>query len=473
MKLHLCALLTAISPALTQSGAALQAPTIAEVDAVFAEYDTTDAPGMSVAVLRDGEFIHLRGYGLASLEHSIPNTPETIFRIGSTSKQFTAACIALLVLRGELDLDADIREFFPKMWRHDPPVTVRHLVHHTSGMRDYSDLIFLADGDFDDFITPEESIRALELQRGLAFEPGTDWQYSNSNYLLLGEIVHRVSGASLAEFAADHLFDPLGMEHSHFQDLATHVVRGRAWGYSPGEGGEFELDITILDHVGDGSVFTTVLDLARWDANFYDCALPEGEAFLELMLTEGLLDSGEGTGYGFGLDLDEYRGLRVVRHGGAWVGYRAELLRFPEQQLSIICLANRSDAEPWQLANEVADVLLADSFVEGSTDDDEQEPSREARPAEQPAPEYSLEDLQPLLGTFWSPELERNYEFVLHRDALALMVRGKPRRLKTLAGELTFRRAGLRFTFLRDPQGQVQGATMGNSRYGDFVLERR
>jgi CubicO group peptidase (beta-lactamase class C family) len=299
------------------------------VDAVFRRFDGEEHPGMSVAIYRDSEVVYARGFGLASVEYGVPNEPDTVFRIGSTSKQFTAACIALLAVRGELDVESDVRAHIPELHAFDPPVTIRNLVHHTSGIRDYINLASFG-GHEVEALTPEGSIEDIARQESLAFPAGERFQYSNSNYLLLGEIVQRTSGMSLAEFARKNLFEPLGMDDTHFHDRHEHVVWNRAFGYSPGRDREFGLDITRLDHVGDGGIFTTVNDLLLWDDSFYTDAIAPGTGFLELMHDVGFTTDGTSTNYGFGLFLGEHRGLRTVSHGGAWVGFRAEVLRFPD-----------------------------------------------------------------------------------------------------------------------------------------------
>lgn len=454
------------------------------VDEVFAAYDTDDAPGMSVAVLRDGQTLYARGYGLASLEYGIPNGPETVFRIGSTSKQFTATCIAMLALRGELDLDADVRTWFPAMHEYESPVTVRHLVHHTSGIRDYIELETLAWGRGELCVTPQQSIAAIERQRGLAFAPGERYQYSNSNYLLLGEIVRRVSGETLAEFAEARVFGPLGMENSHYQDRHDRVVANRAFGYSQGPGGEWRLDITTLDHVGDGSVFTTVRDLALWDANFYGNRLEGGEELLPLMHTTGVLNDGSELDYAFALGIDTYRGLRTVSHGGAWVGYRAQMTRFPDQRFTVICLANRSDVNPSTLCLRVADVYLeaelaaAEAALAAAAADDTAEQAEPAGASpDEPRERGSTPDpeaVQDLLGGYWSPELEVEWELRIE-DGRLVLDRGlaRPSRLRALAAADELRHGPHTLRFQRDGEGRPTGFLLSSDRYGDFVFTRR
>ncbi len=339
------------------------------VDAVFVDYDSTRAPGCSLGVIQDGELVYARGYGMASLDHGVPLGPRSVFRIASTSKQFTAFSIQLLVDRGEVDLDADVRTYLPELPEYPWPVTVRHLVNHTSGYRDYLSINWLAGTRDEDYYTDAEVLDLLSRQRELNFEPGSRFLYSNSGYFLLGQIVLRVTGKTLREFAADEIFGPLGMKQSHFHDNHREIVPERAIGYSPADEGGFEIDLTTLEMIGDGGVFTSVEDLARWDANFYQPRVG-GEATIAKMLEQGVLNSGESIDYASGLEISEYRGLRRVTHGGAFVGYRAQLARFPDQRLSVICLCNRGDASPSRLVQEVADLYLADHLAESDGADE-------------------------------------------------------------------------------------------------------
>jgi len=333
----------------------------AAVDKVFAKWDSTHSPGAALAVIRDGEIVYARGYGMANLELGVPITPTTVFRIGSTSKQFTAASIALLSLQGKLSLGDDIRKWVPELPEFEDPITIRHLVHHTSGMRDYLVLSTVATLRGDDYYTPGDTLDMLSRQKGRNFRPGDEHFYCNSGYFLMGVIVERASGKTLAEFAREQIFEPLGMENTHFHDDHTMVVKKRADGYSPTEDG-YRIDMTTLDHVGDGGVFTTVEDLYLWDQAFYTGRL--GEELMDLMHTTGVLNNGEKLDYAFGLMVDEYRGLKRVHHAGGFVGFRADLLRFPEQRFSVVCLANLGSIDPPALAMEVAEIYLADEFTE-------------------------------------------------------------------------------------------------------------
>lgn len=339
------------------------------VDRLFVEWDRSDSPGCALGIIEDGQFVYKRGYGMATLEHNVPITSRTVFRIASTSKQFTATCIALLVEQSRIALDDDIRKYLPELPEYGYPVTIRHLVHHTSGLRDYIELMELAGMRDQDFYTDDEALEMLARQKALNFAPGEEYLYSNTGYYLLGIIVRRASGQSLRAFAEENIFRPLGMASTHFHDDHAEIVPQRATGYSPNEEkekGGYRIDETTLDIVGDGGVFTTAEDLSLWDQNFYRNRLGQGgDVLVQQILTPGVLNNGDPLNYAFGLVVGDYRGSRMISHSGGFVGFRAEMIRFPGQKFSVICLANLSTIEPTRLARQVADIYLADQLEEG------------------------------------------------------------------------------------------------------------
>ena len=332
------------------------------LDAVFSAYDKFDSPGCALGVVRNGKFIYARGYGMANLEYAIPLSPKSVFDIGSTSKQFTATSILLLQQQGKLSLDDDIRKFVPEIPAYQKPVTIRHLLHHTSGLRDYLTLMSLVGTDFDGVTTDDDALALIVRQKALNFSPGDEFLYSNSGFFLLSVIVKRASGKSLREFAAENIFGPLGMANTHYHDDHTMIVPRRATGYDKSEKGGFIIGMSGFEQTGDGAVYTTVEDLLKWDQNFYNPQVG-GPDLLAQLQTTGVLNSGEKITYARGLVVQAYKGLKKVSHGGSWAGYRAELLRFPEKNFSVICLCNLGATNPSALAQKVADVFLADSYT--------------------------------------------------------------------------------------------------------------
>ncbi|HEX4948551.1 MAG TPA: serine hydrolase domain-containing protein, partial [Blastocatellia bacterium] len=254
----------------------------------------------------------------------------------------------------------DVRKLIPELPAYQKPVTIRHMLNHTSGLRDYLTLFSLAGVDFDSTTGDKEALNIIVRQKQLNFAPGEDWLYSNSGFLLLSQLVKRASGKTLAQFAKEHIFDPLGMKDTHFHDNHTMIVPKRATGYAPAQSG-FRIDMSNFEQTGDGAVYTTIEDLLLWDQNFYQPKVG-GQVMLDQLQTLGMLNNGKKLDYALGLFVDEYKGLRRVHHGGSWAGYRAELMRFPTQKFTVACLCNLATTNPTNLATKVADIYLANEF---------------------------------------------------------------------------------------------------------------
>jgi CubicO group peptidase (beta-lactamase class C family) len=355
-----------------QSPSSTDTPLATRVDAVFSRFDKPDSPGCALAVIRDGQIIYERGYGMSNLEYGIPISPSSIFHIASISKEFTAMSVLMLAQQGKLSLDDDVRKYVPEVPDFGHLITIRHLIHHTSGLRDQWSLLELAGWREDDVITEGDILDLVSRQKGLNFKPGDEHLYSNTGYTLLAVIVKRVSGQSLREFADANIFKPLGMSRTHFHDDHSMLVKDRTSAYQPRSGGGLKVSIPVFDTYGATSLFTTVEDMAKWDQNFVDKKVG-GEKVIEQMLTPGVLNSGKKLTYAFGLSLGEYKGLKTVGHGGSDAGYRADFIRFPDQRFSVVCFCNVSTANPSMLTRRVADIYLADKV--------KQEPPRPAATA--------------------------------------------------------------------------------------------
>ena len=434
------------------------------VDAVFADFAAADGPGCSVGVIQDGQLIGAQGYGMGNLDHGIPNGPSTVFRMASVSKQVTAGAIALLALRGELDLDAPVRRYLPNFPDYPDPPTVRHLVHHTSGVRDYVGLMRLAGNRDEDFYTNREVLAAINRQRGLNFQPGAEYLYSNAGYFLLGQIVASVSGQSLREFAETHFFAPLGMTDTHFHDDHNEIVARRAIGYSPAEDG-FRIHVTTLDMVGDGGLFTSVEDWVAWDRNLETGAVGGGSDWVALMHQRGVLNSGDTIPYAFGISHGEHRGLATVGHGGAWVGYRTAMTRYPETGYSFVALCNRSRINPTRLIAATAEVYLEDRMDPVEDPGEPEERTTAATPAGEPeedAPREAITGRDRYAGSFYSPELDATYHIrVVGAEGLTLRA-GKWDPVTLLeADDGALRGQGLAFRF----------ADFADGRFRSFMLD--
>jgi len=430
-----------------------------KVDKLFAQWDKSDSPGCAIGVIKDGKLVYKRGYGSANLDYNAPLSPESVFYIASTSKQFTAASILLLVKRGAISLDDDIRKYFPELPKYEAPITVKHLGRHTSGVRDYLELMVMTGRKPDEPFGNEEAVELIARQKGLNFKPGEKFMYSNSNYVLLAEIVRRASGKSLREFADENIFRPLGMASTHFNDDRTAVVKNRVISYAPIGGGRFRQFVKTIEAMGDGNLLTTIEDLAKWDQNFYDNKVG-GEIFGRQMLTRTKLDSGEEFPYGFGLVNEEYRGLKAASHGGAFMGFRTEMIRFPEQRFTAICLCNVSVANPSALAKQVADLYLADQLKPAVPVSH----NAPAAPKPQEPPALTAEQLYEYAGDYYSEELDTTYRIVVEEGKLLIKVRNAPRGSLSSQSKDEFGLLGATFSFARNDQRQITGFVLNGGR---------
>jgi CubicO group peptidase (beta-lactamase class C family) len=332
---------------------------INKVDAIFSEYAKPDLPGCALGIYRNGAIAYSHGYGMASMELGVPITPQTVFDIGSTSKQFTAFSILLLQQQGKLSVNDDIRKFLPEMPDYGKPITLHHLMTHTSGLRDYAGLFDLAGIPEQNLTNDQDAVDLIVRQKALNFIPGEEWDYSNSGFFLLSQVINRVTGKSLRDFDQENIFRPLGMTSTQIFNDHTLVIPHRATGYSyDDERKTFGVEMSNFEQTGDGSVQTSVEDLQRWDENYYTAKLGGPDLIREMQVV-GKLNNGKEHTYAAGLEISTYRGQPVVSHGGAWAGYRAELMRFPKQHTSIAVLCNVAQSMPTVRAYRVADVILA------------------------------------------------------------------------------------------------------------------
>jgi CubicO group peptidase (beta-lactamase class C family) len=335
----------------------------ARVDAVFARWNTADSPGCTVAASRDATTLVSRAYGLADLEQGTRNTPDTIVEAGSISKQFTAAAMILLARDGKLSLEDQARRYLPELPDYGRPLTIRQMLAHTSGLRDWGDLAAVS--GWPRGTRAHRHAHVLDIasrQRALNFLPGEEWSYSNTGYNLAAVIVARASGQSFAAFSRDRLFAPLGLTRTSWRDDYRRVVRGRATAYTIDTGGTIRTMMPFEDVHGNGGLLTTVGDLIAWNEHLASDTQGGAALAVELERPSRLADGRE-TGYGLGLFLGTYKGLREISHGGATAGYRAFLARYPEARASVAVLCNADNAGTAQLAHQVADLVLADRLT--------------------------------------------------------------------------------------------------------------
>ncbi|MBK7090392.1 MAG: serine hydrolase [bacterium] len=331
----------------------------ASIDSICAPYSASGSPGCVIAVVKDGKTIFAKGYGLADLDNDVPMTVNSVLDIGSNTKQFTVTSILLLEEQGKLSLDDDLRKHIPEFPQYPWKITLRHLAQHTSGIRDYFDLLTLKGMGIGNNYPDEEYFKLIYSQSELNFPPGEQHMYSNSGFILLAEVVRRVSGMPMAQFAQENILDALGMKNAVFFDDPYRIVKHRTSSYGPFPDGGYWSGASIATNIGDGGILSDVGDLAIWDANFYENKLGKKDPNLMRKLeTRTVLNNGDTMVWALGLRHDENNGHHVIRHGGAYFGFRSEIARFPEQHLTVIVLANLATIEATGLAYQVADLYL-------------------------------------------------------------------------------------------------------------------
>jgi CubicO group peptidase (beta-lactamase class C family) len=336
----------------------------AKVDALFAKWDRPETPGAVVLVTQDGRTAVRRAYGRADLALQVPNLPETVFPLQSASKQFTAAAIHLLVFDGKLSLDDDVRKYLPELHDFGTVIRIRNLLHHTSGIRDVANLMVDAGLRLSDTLDQKDALKLIFAQRDLNFPPGSDFLYSNSNYVLLARIVEKVSGTAFPTFLQKRIFAPLGMIHTGVQADYSVPMRGAANSYNRDDDGTYHFAPANVSYWGAKGVFTTVDDMARWDANFESGVVGGGRLAAALLADArpAILPGGMPISYASGLVISTYRGQAMVWHDGSDAGYDIFHARFPKQKLAISVFANSSDVGTYGKTLRIADLFLDSHF---------------------------------------------------------------------------------------------------------------
>lgn len=442
-------------------------PTPETIDAIFAEARQPGVPGCAVGVVRSGEFVYKQAYGLADLERNVPLTTRSRFNIASGAKQFTAAVVAHLARTGRLTLDDSVRRHVPELPAYYDAVTIRDLIHHTSGIRDYPTLLAMAGQP--EVASESQFLRLMGRQRALNFPPGTQFLYSNSGYVMLAVVVRRVTGKSLRQYADEVLFVPLGMRDTRFQDNRTELLPDRAIPYSRA-GQTFRIDGDTADNlllpqaaaaVGDGSLFTTMDDFVGW-ARFL-----EGPAGKELFVA-GKLRDGSRLEYAFGLvHVTSPGNIPFVAHGGNSAAYRAAIAHYPDQRLTIATFCNNGALAPQALALRVAELYLPPVPTPPAA-------TSQASPAAPPAqapPAPSVDELRAYIGSYYSTELEASYDITLVDGGLRLTSHAMNVELRP-ASKDRFTWSSWTIQFGRNGSGAVEGYTLSGTRARDLRFER-
>ena len=353
-KIHYITFLAAIF--LTLNGfSQLNQEKVKQIDSLFAPWNTENHPGGTVLICQKGETIFSRAYGLASLEYNIPNTLNTRFNIGSLSKQFTAMGIVLLEEQNKLSFDDDIRQYIPELAPYDTTITIRHLLHHTSGIRDIHGLLGLAGWRPADLETNEDVYRIFKNQTDLNFNPGDQLSYSNTGYIFLAKIIENVSGLTFEQWMKQNIFDPLGMKNTYVETHHDRIVANNATSYYQSD--EFKRAIAYWGYFGSGNMHSTIEDLNIWLQNFSTPKKEWASAF-NTLLTRTPLNNGFKTPFGFGVRIEDYEGKKVIQHGGSVGGFRAIARVFPEEQLHIVMLSNYSRSGIGSKINSISNLLL-------------------------------------------------------------------------------------------------------------------
>jgi len=421
-----------------------------KVDQLFVAWDRDDVPGASIAVVKDGRIIYSKGYGSANLEYNISNQPNTVFHIASDSKQFTAFAIAMLADKDKLSLDDDIRKFLPEIPDFGYVITIRDLVHHISGMRDQWNLLALAGWRLDDVITKDHIMKLVSKQQDLNFVPGNEFLYCNTGYTLLAEIVARVSGQPFELWTNENIFKPLGMDRTLFYHDHRKIVKNRAYSYSEALGG-YRKSVLSYANVGATSLFTTAEDLALWALNFETMKVGNQEV-MDQMHQRGVLNGGDTISYAFGQGIGNYKGLKRVSHSGGDAGYRTVLIRFPEQNFTVVVLSNNGSFNPSRIGIKIADIYLEDLLEDEPQETEEVENGKDSTPVII----VDSETLKSYVGKYEiSPGLVLSVKY--EEEQLTVQATGRPNIILEPQSEVKFSLTGTNgvITFQKNDEGMV------------------
>jgi CubicO group peptidase (beta-lactamase class C family) len=435
----------------------------AQVDQLLVDWNTSNTPGASIAIVQHGDILYQQAYGMASLELNVPITLETVFPVASVAKQFTATAIAILMLNNQLHADDDMREYLPEFPDYGHKITLSDLIHHTSGIRDWGRLAWLA-GESADLWTNDRVMELMQRQQGLNFNPRTQFAYCNTGYVLLTIIVERITGSSFREFCDQHIFKPLDMTNTIFRDDHHMIIKGKAASYRKDAEGELQFIPVHADVVGDFNLYTTVGDLIRWDQNFYDNKLAEGNPrLLDILHTTNPLEDSTPQSYAYGLFLDEYRGLPSVHHAGANSSCRSQIWRFTEQQLTIICLSNSGDFNLNEIVYGIADIYLANDFTE------KRSVQTTISKSVDDFPPIAIEDLVEYSGIYHSNELNIDYHLAVVEDNLIVSHSRLPDMTLIPSAEDTFIANDMEWVFKRH-EGNIIGFELLDRRASHVIF---
>jgi CubicO group peptidase (beta-lactamase class C family) len=380
-----------------------------QIDSIFLSWNQPNHPGGTVGIMKEGKVVYSKAFGLASLEYLVPNTPGTRFNIASVSKQFTSMGIVLLDLQGKLSMDDDIRIHLPELPDFGDTITIRHLMHHTSGLRSLHALLGLAGWRGDDSRTNEDLLRLMKNQKDLNFPPGNEYLYCNTGYMFMADIIERVSGETFADWMLENVLLALGMIHTYVEDDYSRVVPSNATSYYDSNDSDFSRAVEFWGYVGSGNIHSTTGDLLNWLSCYYHPPTGWEDAF-ELMQTRGILNKGDTLSYAFGVMVDEYKTHRRLQHGGAIGGYRSMAQAFPDEELNLVLLTNFSSSDVGSKIGRMADLMLG---IESEAEEGGLIMEASIRTIPLPAGE-----LEKYSAYFWSHEANHSRKIYLKEDTL-------------------------------------------------------
>ena len=436
-----------------------------KIDSLFTGWNIPNHPGGTVGVMKTGNIVFTEAYGLASLEYLIPNNKKTLFNVGSISKQFTAMGIVLLEQQGRLSFDDDVHEFLPELPNFGHRITIRHLLHHTSGLRSFHDLLGLAGWRGDDNRSNSDLMQLLKQQKNLNFSPGESFSYCNSGYILLAEIIESITGQDFKTWMENSVFLPLGMTSTFVEDNYQRIVTNRATSYYHSHDNVYEMAQGYWAYTGAGNVYSTANDLLKWSQNFYAPNNGWKEAFITIQTLDPLND-GSDSNYAFGLFIDEKFGQKRIQHAGVVGGFRAFLSIYPDEALSIVVLTNFSNARFGEKADAVANILLENKITAP-------EPLCD-KPFQESNSNMTTQDLSVYTGQFYSPELKTHYSILLKGDALQWYQTRHGSHKMILTEEDVFKSDWPveRIKFSRNKAGEIVGLYISNGRVHNLWLEK-
>lgn len=344
------------------SAQSLPDSTIKKIDSLFSKWNNDNSPGCTVGIVRNDSLIFSKGYGIANLEYSIPNSPATIYHMASVSKQFTAYAIVLLARQGKLQLEDDIHKYLPWFPDLKEKITIRNLLNHTSGIRDQWQLLAISGTRLDDVITQDHIVKILSKQQALNFKPGEEYSYSNSGYTMLAEIVKSVTGQTLRKFTDSAIFKPLGMTNTHFHDDYTEIEKNRSYSYDRIDSVRFANSILSYSNAGATSLFTNIDDMSKWVMNFYDHKIGNQQD-IDMLTTKGKLNNGKELSYALGIVSDTYKGWKQFSHSGGDAGYRTHVAVFPDLKMGFMVFSNLGDFNPGGKVYQMADLFIKDTTI--------------------------------------------------------------------------------------------------------------